>query len=77
MANSDSRTNRGSGYARLIGVGFSFFMIIVGLSAGGFLIDRVLDTLPLFMLVGLVAGFALGMLYIYFAIKKMEEERGR
>lgn len=71
MANYDSRSDGGNGYARLIGVGFSFLLIIALCVGGGFLADRLLGTLPLFMLLGLVAGFGLGLCYIYFAIKSM------
>lgn len=71
MADFDSRRDAGSGYARLIGVGFSFFVIMLACVAGGFLVDRLLETLPLFMLLGLVAGFSLGLCYIYFAVKNM------
>jgi F0F1-type ATP synthase assembly protein I len=71
MANSDSRSDGSTGYARLIGVGFSFLIIMSVCVGGGVLADRLLDTLPLFMLLGLVAGFGLGLCYIYFAIEKM------
>jgi F0F1-type ATP synthase assembly protein I len=71
MANSDPRSDGGNGYARLIGVGFSFLIIIALCVGGGLLADNLLGTLPLFMLLGLVAGFGLGLCYIYFAIKKM------
>lgn len=70
MANSGSRNGGSTGYARLIGVGFSFLMIIALCVGGGFLADRLLGTLPLFMLLGIVAGFGLGLCYIYFAIEK-------
>lgn len=45
-------------------------MIIALCVGGGFLADRLLGTLPLFMLLGIVAGFGLGLCYIYFAIEK-------
>ena len=72
MANSDSRRNEGGGYARLLGVGFSFFIIMLACVAGGFLVDSLLGTLPLFMLLGIVVGFGLGLCYIYFAVKNMD-----
>lgn len=71
MAGSDSRSGGDSGYARLIGVGFSFLIIMALCTGGGFLLDRILGTLPLFMLLGMVAGFGLGLTYIYFAIQKI------
>lgn len=70
-----SREPRGDGdneYARLIGVGFSFLVIVALLCSGGLFADWWLGTLPLFMLVGLVLGFSAGLFYIYLAIKKMD-----
>lgn len=55
----------------MIGVGFSFLVIMALCVGGGLLADHLLGTLPLFMLLGLVAGFGLGLCYIYFAITKM------
>ena len=69
MTNRGSRSDGDTGYARLIGVGFSFLIIIALCVGGGVLVDRLLGTLPLFMLLGLVAGFALGLVYIYFSIR--------
>lgn len=68
----ESRSDGSSEYARLIGVGFSFLIIVALLCGGGLLADRWLGTLPLFMLVGLVLGFLAGLYYIYLAIKKMD-----
>lgn len=69
----DPRSDGENGYARLIGVGFSFLIIVVLLCGAGLLADRWLGTLPLFMLVGLVTGFSTGLFYIYLAIKKMDD----
>lgn len=61
----------GGGYARAIGIGFTLVLTLTVLCAVGFLVDRLLGTLPLFLLVGLAAGFAGGLYYVYMAIKKM------
>ena len=69
----DPRSDGENGYARLIGVGFSFLIIVALLCGLGLLADRWLGTLPLFMLVGLVLGFTTGLYYIYLAVKKIDE----
>lgn len=69
----DPRSDGDNGYARLIGVGFSFLIIVALLCGAGLLADHLLGTLPLFMLVGLVMGFSSGLFYIYLAIKKMDD----
>ena len=72
MADSNSCRGGSSEYARLIGVGFSFLVIVLVFCAGGFFLDRWLGTLPLFMLGGLVLGFSTGLYYIYLSIEKMD-----
>jgi len=42
--------------ARLIGIGWYFAVCIVVGVVGGFLLDRVADTVPLFTLLGLLFG---------------------
>ena len=37
----------------------------------GLLADTLLGTLPLFLLLGIVAGFALGLYYMYITLKNM------
>jgi ATP synthase protein I len=74
MPGTDSHENNaGANYARLFGVGFAFILVIGVLAAGGFFLDRVLGTLPLFLLVGLGIGFAGGLYYVYLALKKLGE----
>ena len=46
--------------------------IIGALTAAGFFVDRLLGTLPLFLLVGLVMGFVAGLYYIYRALKGLD-----
>ena len=61
----------GGNYARYIGVGFTFVATIAALAVGGFLLDDLAGTLPLFTIVGLVAGFAGGLYYVYLVLKKI------
>jgi ATP synthase protein I len=72
MPGTDShQDNSGGNYARLLGVGFAFILIIGILAAAGFFVDRMLGTLPLFLLVGLGLGFAGGLYYLYLALKRL------
>lgn len=59
------RNGSGSDYVRFLGIGFAFLMILVVLGTLGFFVDRFLGTLPIFLLVGLGAGFAGGLYYLY------------
>jgi F0F1-type ATP synthase assembly protein I len=46
--------------------------LIVALLGGvGFLADSFFGTLPLFLLVGVVVGFAAGLFYLYRMLKRM------
>ena len=73
MRGTDSHgDNAGGGYARFLGLGFTLLAIIGVLSAGGYFVDRLLGTLPLFLLVGLVMGFVAGLYYIYRALKGLD-----
>lgn len=72
MADSDSRRDgTGSDYARLLGVGFIFLIIVGGLAAIGLLLDTLVGTLPLFLLIGLGLGFAGALYYVYLALKTL------
>ncbi|WP_273843290.1 AtpZ/AtpI family protein [Rubrobacter calidifluminis] len=59
----------GGNYARYIGIGFAFVAVIAALAAGGFFVDGLVGTLPLFTILGLVAGFAGALYYVYLAVK--------
>lgn len=61
----------GSEYARYIGVGVTILLIIAGLTVGGYLLDRLLGTLPLFLLVGVGVGFAAALYYVYLQLKDL------
>ena len=72
MANTESRRrDTGPGYARLFGVGFAFILTLGILTAIGFFVDRLLGTLPLFLIVGVGLGFAGGLYYVYRALKTL------
>jgi ATP synthase protein I len=58
-------------YARYLGVGFTFVLIVVAPAAGGFFVDEVLGTVPLFLLVGLGLGFTGALYYVYLEMKKL------
>ena len=73
MADTDPRRDDTSpGYARFFGLGFAFIMTLGVLTAAGYFLDRLLETLPLFLLIGLAVGFAGGLYYMYQALKKLE-----
>ncbi len=69
MANTESRRREtGPGYARLFGVGFAFILVLGILTAVGYFVDRLLGTLPLFLIAGVGLGFAGGLYYVYRAL---------
>jgi ATP synthase protein I len=71
MSNTDSNgRNSGSGYASLAGLGFAFLLTLAVLTLIGLFVDRLLGTLPLFLLIGLAVGFAGGLYYMYQSLKK-------
>ncbi len=72
MPDTGSQRNDASGnYARFVGLGITL-MLIFGLpTVVGFVLDRLVGTLPLFLLVGLAAGFVGGMYYVYRALQKL------
>jgi ATP synthase protein I len=72
MPDTRSQRNHASGnYARFVGLGVTL-MLIFGLpTVVGFFLDRLVGTLPLFLLIGLAAGFVGGMYYVYRALQKL------
>lgn len=75
MSNTDSRgRDTEPGYGRYFGVGFAFVATLAVLAAVGFFVDRALGTLPLFLLVGLGAGFAGALYYVWTTLKGMGGE---
>ena len=72
MPSTDSqRENPGGGYTRFLTTGFTLLAIIGGLTILGFFADKLLGTLPLFLLVGLLLGFAASLVYVYRALKSL------
>jgi F0F1-type ATP synthase assembly protein I len=72
MPDTDSHGNQAGGsYARFIGLGFAFILVVCVLSAVGFFVDGLFGTLPLFLFVGLGLGFGGGLYYVYLALKKL------
>ena len=72
MPRSDSHgDDKGSNFARLFGVGFTFIVILGVLTTLGFFVDRLLGTLPLFLIFGLGIGFAGALYYVYRALKTL------
>ena len=61
----------GNNYGRAIALGITLLLILVVLGGLGLLADTFLETLPLFLLIGIVVGFALGLYYMYVTLKKM------
>ncbi len=69
MDNRPGRSAGGSDYARFLGIGFFFLVILIVCGGGGLLLDGVLGTVPLFLLLGLLIGFAGGLYYLYRALE--------
>lgn len=45
-------------------------MFVIGLFiVGGYVVDRVFGTLPLFLLLGMVVGFAVALFYLFTRLK--------
>ena len=70
---NSQRNDGGGGYAHFLTLGFTFVSIIGGLTLVGFFADRLLGTLPLFLLVGLVLGFVAGLFYVYRALQSLDD----
>ena len=73
MADTDPRRgDTGPGYARFFGLGFAFMVTLGALTVAGYFLDRLLGTLPLFLLMGLAVGFAGGLYYVHRALRNLE-----
>lgn len=57
--------NAGSDYVRYAGLGFTFVFLIGIFVLGGYGLDRLLGTLPLFLLLGIVVGFVGALYFLY------------
>lgn len=72
MADSNSRGDGGRGNAaRFLGIGFTLAIILGAPVLVGFVLDRLVGTLPLFLLVGVAVGFVASLLYVYRALKSL------
>lgn len=58
-------------YARYVGLGFTFVFLIGLFTAGGYGLDRLFGTLPLFLLLGMVVGFAGALYYLFVRLTKV------
>ena len=72
MPNTDSQGNDSNqNYARFFHIGFAFMFIIAAFTAGGYLVDWLVGTLPLFMLLGMLVGFVGALYYLYVMLKRV------
>ena len=72
MPNTDSQRDRSGGnYARFFHVGFAFMLIIAVFTGGGYLLDSLVGTLPLFLLLGMLVGFGASLYYLFQALKQV------
>ncbi len=72
MVDTNPRGNSGRGNAaRFLGIGFTLAIILGAPILVGFVLDRFVDTLPLFLLVGVAAGFVGSLYYVYRALKSL------
>jgi len=72
MPNTDSqRDDSGGNYARFFHVGFAFMFIIAVVTGGGYLLDWLIGTLPLFLLLGMLVGFGAALYYLFKALKQV------
>jgi ATP synthase protein I len=72
MPDTRPQRNQASGdYARFVGIGFTFMIIIAAITAGGYLLDRLFGTLPLLLLVGLLVGFGAALTYLFVSLSRV------
>jgi F0F1-type ATP synthase assembly protein I len=72
MPDTRSQRNDASGnYARFAGLGITLLLIFGLPTVVGYFLDGLAGTLPLFLLIGLAAGFVGGMYYLYRALQKL------
>ena len=72
MPDTGSQRNDANGsYARFVGLGVTLILIFGLPTVVGFFVDSLAGTLPLFLLLGLAAGFVGGMYYVYRALQKL------
>lgn len=75
MPDTRSQRNQASGdYARYVGLGITFMIIIAAFTAGGYLLDWLFGTLPLLLLVGLLVGFGAALAYLFISLSRVGRE---
>jgi ATP synthase protein I len=75
MPDTRPQRNQASGdYARYVGLGFTFMIIIAAFTAGGYLLDWLFGTLPLLLLVGLLVGFGAALAYLFISLSRVGRE---
>lgn len=65
--NPDQRGNM----ARFGGMGVTFMVIIGMFMVGGYALGRLVGGMPVFVLAGLVLGFAAALFYLYVKLKEL------
>lgn len=58
-------------YTRFAGIGFTFVILIGLFTVGGYFLDRLVGTSPLFLLFGIVVGFAASLYYLFVRLKEL------
>jgi ATP synthase protein I len=58
-------------YTRFAGLGFTFMILIGVFTFGGYGLDRLLGTMPLFVLVGMVVGFVAALYYLFVKLREL------
>jgi len=72
MAGNDSRdTHHGGNMRRFSGLGFTFMLIIAFFTFGGYALGRLVGGTPVLVLLGLFAGFAAALVYLYLKLKEL------
>ena len=72
MPNTDSQRSGSRGnYARFFHVGFAFMFIIAVFTVGGYALDWLVGTLPLFLLLGMLVGFVAALYYMFVTLGKI------
>ena len=72
MPDTRPQRDQASGdYARFVGIGFTFMIIIAAFTAGGYLLDRLFGTLPLLLLVGLLVGFGAALTSLFLSLSRV------
>jgi F0F1-type ATP synthase assembly protein I len=65
------RNDASNNYARFVGLGVTLILIFGLPTVVGYFLDGLAHTLPLFLLIGVAAGFVGGMFYVYRALQKL------